>query len=63
MTKKRLFLTLMVAFVLLTGCVRTPAAPTGTAEASPPTSTPSPTSNPSLPSPLFKLYLFADGHG
>jgi len=63
MHKKRLILTLTAAFLLLTGCIRTSPALTGTPEASLPANNGSPTSTPSHLSPLFKLHIFVGGHG
>ncbi len=63
MTKKRLILTLIAAFLLLTGCVRTSPALTPTSEPVQPTSSNTPTSTAIYPSPLYKLHIFAGGHG
>ena len=63
MTKKRLILTLIAAFMLLSGCVRTSPAIPGTPEITLPPTASSPTSTPSHLSPLFDLHIFVGGHG
>ena len=63
MIKKRLFLTLIAALALLTGCVRTSPAITSTPEPTQPATNNSPTSTPTHLSPLYKLHIFVGGHG
>jgi len=62
MMTKRLFFTLLAAFLLLTGCLRTSPVPIGPPEAIVPTSS-LPTSTPKYLSPLYKLHIFVGGHG
>lgn len=63
MTKKRTILTLIAAFFLLAGCVRTPTALTGTPKPTLPATSGSPTSTPMHLSPLYTLHMFVGGHG
>jgi hypothetical protein len=62
MMTKRLILSLFVALLLLTSCVRTSPTLTGTPEPTLPTLN-SPTSTPTHISPLYKLHIFVGGHG
>lgn len=63
MTKKRLILTLIAVFLLLTGCVRTSPTTPGTPDLTLPPVSSSPTSTPSHLSPLYRLHIFVGGHG
>lgn len=63
MTTKRLILTLIAGLLVLTGCIRPSPAMTNTPEPSLPATIAPPTSTPNYLSPLFKLYMFAEGFG
>ena len=63
MNIKRLILTLIAGLVVLTGCVRPSPAITSTPEPSLPATNSSPTAAVQSLSPLFKLSMFAGGHG
>lgn len=63
MTNKRLIFTLVAVLLLLTSCVRTSPAITGTPESTQPASGNAPTSTPTHLSPLYNLHIFVGGHG